>query len=143
MYMWATLPITAMISHLYNACFSPGNNHLNSPPPSPYIIETVAMLERTLNYGHTGSTRVLARSLMDSTWLSIGCIHDGFPALSTEFINHALLQQEKIRPSQLSWPMHATQGPLTTTKRALELTYGGDFFLVRSKITSICSVLYA
>ena len=40
------------------------------------------MLERALNFAHTGNTRVLSRRLMDHFWLSMGIVYDGVPSIS-------------------------------------------------------------
>jgi hypothetical protein len=110
------------------------SNHLIGNKPSPYIIEVTSMLERALNFAHTGNTRVLTRNLMDYSWLSLGCIIDGFPALSSRmmFLDNILTSSLEQTPNLLGWPLQGgTNIPLTASQSTLEYNYGTDFYAVR------------
>lgn len=102
-------------------------------PISPYIIETVAMLERSLNYAHTGNGRVLMRKLMDPAWISLGCIADGLPCISEILISHPSFFQKSINVVMNKWPVIGVgRQPRTASKRVQELVYGAKHYEVRS-----------
>lgn len=101
------------------------------------MIETIAMFERALNFAHKGNARVLIRNLMDRSWLSLGCLIDGLPCISDNFIAHHTL--DSSRPFAIvveKWPVTGeTRRPLTASKRTQELTYGEQYYIV-SQISS-------
>ncbi len=115
---------------------APHDNNLDlleSNLPNPYMVELLSMLERALNYGHTGSTRVLSRQLMDYTWISLGCVYDGFPTLSRKLVAFEHLTDRRFLIPEASWPRdRATRRPLTSTRGVLEKTYGPEFYSVCS-----------
>lgn len=104
---------------------------------NPFELETMAMLERTLNYAHTGSARVLTRTLMDRAWLSISVVKDGLPCISNTFIQPGSLASGMVSIRQDTWPVHpGTQMPLTSSQRSQELTYGKPHYAVRQSHSS-------
>ncbi|KAI6016457.1 hypothetical protein BKA83DRAFT_4545281 [Pisolithus microcarpus] len=117
-----TYPITALIEMFWKKY---GVEAGNQRMMDACTIEVMSMLERTLNYGHTGNAAVLTKRLMDRAWLSLGLINDGFPVLSDMFIAHGALQQGDIMVRRQSWPVEAeTCRPMTSSKRSQQLTYG-------------------
>ncbi|KAI6010564.1 hypothetical protein EDC04DRAFT_2610141 [Pisolithus marmoratus] len=110
-----TYPITALIDLIWG-------KHMEDLKAGkmmdPCMIEFVSMLERTLNYAHTGNAAVLCKKLMDRAWLSLGLIQDGFPCLSDTFLAHGSLQSGQI----IMWS--------TSSKRCQELTYGQDHYKI-------------
>ncbi|KAI6040027.1 hypothetical protein EDC04DRAFT_2602772 [Pisolithus marmoratus] len=63
--------------------------------------------------------------LMDWAWLSLGLLSDGFPALSDTFIAHGALSMGQVTVRRHEWPVEAeTRWPMTSLKRAQQLTYG-------------------
>ncbi|KAI5995892.1 hypothetical protein EDD15DRAFT_2195367 [Pisolithus albus] len=124
----ATYPITALIDLFWE-------KHVDDVKEKklmdPCTIEFVSMLERTLNYAHTGNAAVLCKRLMDRTWLSLGLIHDGFPCLSNAFIAHGSLTNGQLTVRADGWPTDpSTHRPLTSSRRCQELTYGSDHYKV-------------
>ena len=97
----------------------------------PFDLETVTMLERVLNYAHTGSARVLTRALMDRAWLSLSVVNDGLPCISPSFIQPGALTSGLIHVRRDKWPVHpVTLIPLTASQRSQELTYGKPHYSV-------------
>ncbi|KAI5996096.1 hypothetical protein EDC04DRAFT_2612806 [Pisolithus marmoratus] len=88
-------------------------------------VEVMSMLEQTLNFAHMGNAAVLSTRLMDWAWLSLGLLSDGFPALSDTFIAHGALLMGQVMVRRHEWPVEAeTRRPMTSSKRAQQLTYG-------------------
>ncbi|KAG2029409.1 hypothetical protein BDR03DRAFT_1018433 [Suillus americanus] len=126
LFAWATYPLTTLIDALWDA-------HRNSIKADavldPCVIEVMSMLERALNYAHTGNAQVLCRRLMDRAWISLGLIHDGLPCISDAFISNASLVINKVVIRQDEWPVdRQTRRPLTSSRRSQELTYGKDHY---------------
>ncbi|KAF8545690.1 hypothetical protein OG21DRAFT_1528317, partial [Imleria badia] len=88
-------------------------------------VEVMSMLERTLNYAHTGSARVLCRKLMLPSFLSLRIIHDGMPSLNKRLLSYPGITSNKVEIDTTWWPRHpSTRHPLMGSKRVQELTYG-------------------
>lgn len=96
---------------------------------NPYVIEAIAMLERTLNFGHTGNASVLIRKLMGPARLSMGCLTDGLPCIADTFIRHQSIKIKDLQVVSDNWPVvnRGTRQPHTASKRVLQLTYGDKF----------------
>ncbi|KAF8422585.1 hypothetical protein L210DRAFT_852504, partial [Boletus edulis BED1] len=127
LFQCATYPLTCLLEHLWN-------KH-ESVLKEGYVVdafdlEMIAMLERALNYAHTGSSRVLTTMLMDRTWLSLSVVTDGLPCISSSFIHAGSLSSGLITIRRDKWPIHpVTRMPLTASQRSQELTYGKAHFL--------------
>lgn len=132
----ATYPITSLIDMFWA-------NHVQQVKDGslidPCTIEMVSMLERALNYGHTGNAAVFCKKLMDRSWLSLGLLNDGFPSLSDSFIAHGSLSTGQLTVRTDGWPIEArTCRPLTSSKRSQQLTYGNDSYEVRRSNHPTC-----
>ena len=115
--------MTALLENFWNRV----QTIINTPGKcvSPYVIEIVAMLERVLNFAHTGNAQVLVKKLMDPAWLSLGCLLDGFPCISPNFVEHQSLGTNSVLPVITKWPINnQTHRALTASKRVQQLTYG-------------------
>ncbi|KAG9311945.1 hypothetical protein JVU11DRAFT_8206 [Chiua virens] len=122
----ASYPLTSLLTHFWNTY---KNDLKENYAIDPSVVEMVAMLERALNYAHTGSARVLTRKLMDRSWLSLSVIKDGLPSISPKFITHASLSTGLIMIELDKWPVDkATSRPLTASRRTQELTWGLDHY---------------
>ncbi|KAI9456721.1 hypothetical protein HD554DRAFT_2177974 [Boletus coccyginus] len=127
-YKWTTYPITTLLESLWQQV-QPVLNEPGGAYVKPYIVELVAMLERVLNFAHTGNAQVLVRGLMDRAWLSLGCLIDGCPCVSDDFIGHQSLGTNRIVYHTSHWPVDpSTHLPLMASKRVLELTYGHRYY---------------
>jgi hypothetical protein len=128
LFAWATYPLTTLIDALWDA-------HQNSIKANavldPCVIEVMSMLERALNYAHTGNAQVLCRRLMNRAWISLGLIHDGLPSISDVFISNGSLITGEAVIRNNGWPVDLqTRRPLTSSRRSQQLTYGKDHYEV-------------
>ncbi|KAG2355766.1 hypothetical protein BDR07DRAFT_1381286 [Suillus spraguei] len=124
LFAWATYPLTTMIDTLWD---DNRNSIKENAVLDPRVIEVMSMLERALNYAHTGNARVLCRQLMDRAWISLD-----------SFIAHGSLVGGK------------TRRPLTSSRRSQELTYGtGQYkayeahFTIRHAINNFLGYKYS
>lgn len=122
LFQWTTFPITSLL----DAVWSQYERQLdNEPDIDPHVIETVSILERSINYAHTGAARVLTRGLMDVSWLSLGIIFDGLPTLSKHFASHPGLVSGSLTLLPESWPVYTSNNrPLTSSRRVQLCNYG-------------------
>ena len=128
MFQWATYPITTALDLIWHDAIPTLDKE---EIVDPHLVEIVAVLERTLNFAHTGAARVLQRTLMDRTFLSLGLIFDGFPMLSDDFVSHNELMNEKFHVRKEHWPIHqSTNKPLMLSQRVQTLTYGEAHYQV-------------
>ncbi|KAF8122097.1 hypothetical protein EV363DRAFT_1405218 [Boletus edulis] len=126
LFQCTTFPLTSLIENLWKK-HEP--NLKEGYVVDPFELETIAMLERALNYAHTGSARVLTRRLMDRAWLSLSVMQDGLPCISNSFIQAGSLSSGLISIWREKWPVHpVTRMPLTASQRSQELTYGKPHF---------------
>ena len=95
-----------------------------SQAPDHYVLEMIAVLERLLNFCHTGLAKALAHSLMKRIWPSRAILEGYFPCFwqglqfSGSMATHPILDLAR-------WPLDAKTGkPLCASLRSQELTYG-------------------
>ncbi|KAI6035841.1 hypothetical protein EDC04DRAFT_2897621 [Pisolithus marmoratus] len=118
----ATYPVTALIEMIWAKHKQDLQDKRNI---DACMVEVMSMLEQTLNFAHMGNAAVLSTRLMDRAWLLLGLLSDGFPALSDTFIAHGALSMGQVTVRRHEWPVEAeTQRPMTSSKRAQQLTYG-------------------
>ncbi|KAI6038204.1 hypothetical protein EDC04DRAFT_2896712 [Pisolithus marmoratus] len=89
----ATYPVTALIEMIWAKHKQDLQDKRNI---DACTVEVMLMLERTLNFAHTGNAAVLSTRLMDRAWLSLRLLSDGFPALSDTFIAHGALSMGQV-----------------------------------------------
>ncbi|KAG9309729.1 hypothetical protein JVU11DRAFT_10103 [Chiua virens] len=126
MIQWTTYPITAMLEIIWEK-YEPKLD--DRPEIDPQVIKMTSILERCLNYAHTGSAKVLPRGVMDVSWLSLGIIFDGMPTLSKDFASHAALVAGNLQVIPHAWPVYqATMRPMTSSNRVQVYNYGDSHF---------------
>lgn len=99
---------------------------------TPYIVELMCVLERTLNVAHTGNVGVIATSLMNPLWVGRSLVAHGTPTFHPCVkMGHASSQNRVFIPEE-QWPRHKqTCQPLTSAKRSLTFNYGIQQWEVR------------
>lgn len=128
LFAWATFPLTALLETIWEMH---SNTLVDGAVIDPCIIEFTSMVERALNFSHTGNARVLCRRLMDRAWISLGIIHDGLPSISDAFVAYGSLNTGKLVIRQELWPVDQdTRRPLTSSRRTQELTYSKEHYEV-------------
>ncbi|KAG2146603.1 uncharacterized protein EDB93DRAFT_1250884 [Suillus bovinus] len=126
LFAWATFPLTALLETIWEMH---SNTLVDGAVIDPCIIEFTSMVERALNFSHTGNARVLCRRLMDRSWISLGIIHDGLPSISDAFVAYGSLNTGKLVIRQELWPVDQdTRRPLTSSRRTQELTYSKEYY---------------
>ncbi|KAI0362896.1 hypothetical protein BV20DRAFT_1058536, partial [Pilatotrama ljubarskyi] len=96
--------------------------------PPPQYLELIALIERCLNFAHTGAARVLVHGLMSRTWTSLALIEHGYPMF---WPGLSLVGAHRTEPDieLKQWPLDAaTRTPLIASRRSQELTYGAHHF---------------
>jgi hypothetical protein len=135
-YVWVTYGLTSLMMRMVKEA----RCHLdltNITQVSPFLTEFMAIIERSYNFAHTGSAKVVVRKLMDQTWLSLGLKHDSFPALSPTFAR--MLTPDANMSAHLAriWPLDSKTGePMTTSGRSHKLNFGLESWEVR-RLTSV------
>lgn len=102
----------------------------------PYELELICMLERTLNFSQTGSTKVIVKSLMEECGLGLGLVNDGMPVLWNGVSRNS---RNEIYLCPSFWPTHSrTNRPLIASARSMELNYSLLHAEVSGIITNTC-----
>jgi hypothetical protein len=100
----------------------------------PLWVELCAVLERALNYMHTGNGKVLATSVMRPLWISQALLEHGLAALSP-IVQGGVTMTDGIHVSAPDWPVNpANLQPYSAANRSQEFTYGQP----QGKVSSIC-----
>ncbi|KAF8427113.1 hypothetical protein L210DRAFT_865517 [Boletus edulis BED1] len=119
---WTTYPITSLIELLWKQHLP---DMVLGHTVNPYHIEFMSMLERSLNYAHTGSGKVVSRKLMLPYFMSLGILHDGIPCLNKRLVAFTDLMSNKLVVDTNFWPrIPHNRHPLMGSNRVQELTYG-------------------
>ncbi len=96
--------------------------------PDLFITELISIVERALNYAHTGNAKVLCRPLMDPFWVSLGIIYDGFPSLSSLAV---IEYGGAVSIRKSAWPeFKKSSKPYSGSFAAIKFHYGEEFAFV-------------
>ncbi|KAH9845988.1 hypothetical protein C2E23DRAFT_745123 [Lenzites betulinus] len=125
--LWTTYPVRVLLE-LFWQKVSPALIVGSNATPNPVDLELIAILERLVNFAHTGAMKVLTTGVMDRLWPSRAIVDHGFPCFSPALFlggDNGLLPSVDLN----DWPIHSITGyPLVASKRALEITYGNAHF---------------
>jgi hypothetical protein len=101
-----------------------------SPEDSnPSLVEITAVVERALNYMHTGNAKVISTSTMNPLWIGFSIIYDGLPCFNGTIVNTRNPGHGIVNLSQ--WPFdERIQRPKSASKSGLLHYYGPDVFNV-------------
>lgn len=130
-YAWVTFGLTSLMLRIIAEAL-PTLQASSTQQASPFLTECMAVIERTFNFAHTGSSKVLVRRVMDPMWLSLGIKFDTFPVFAPLF--HPILESRAPLADTLLriWPLRpGTFEPLTTSKRAHVLNFSNNSWHVR------------
>ncbi|KAM5542550.1 hypothetical protein V8D89_004009 [Ganoderma adspersum] len=95
-----------------------------SEAPDHYALEMIAVLERLLNFCHTGLAKVLTHSLMSRLWPTRAILEGYFPFF---WGGLSFTSRNATRPilNLARWPLDVKTGkPLCASLRSQEFTYG-------------------
>ena len=91
-------------------------------PVSFYLIELVAVLERTLTFAYTGDARTIATGLMHPFGLQRSLLENGLPTIVSSIeMGKEIAETFAMQPDL--WPMTRDHVPAVASKRAILLTY--------------------
>jgi hypothetical protein len=93
------------------------------------LVEFCSVVERAINYMHTGNTAVIATTVMNPLWVGRALVKDGFPSLNSDFVDIA--NPEHIQIKGDIWPFNKLlHRPHSSSQRSHLLTYGEPHFNV-------------
>ncbi len=99
------------------------------------MVEFCSVLERALNYMHTGNTAVIATTVMNPLWIGRAILKDGFPCLNQNIVQIIDSKYVDIDPKR--WPSnYKSNTPHSSSRRSQTLTYGDQHFNVSPVSTS-------
>ena len=75
-YLWMMYPLMVLLENIWKGSLSEEDG------PSIETVEMCSVVERALNFMHTGNTSVLLMHLMSPLWTSQGLLVDGWPCFS-------------------------------------------------------------
>lgn len=132
-YKWTTYPLTSLLEQVY-AQAKPLYDQ-KKKYKHVIMIEVCSVLERALNFMHTGNTAVIATTVMNPLWIGRAILKDGFPCLNPGIIK--LTNKRYIVVEEQLWPYNgALHRPHSSSKRSQTLTYGESHFNVRPVLSS-------
>ena len=131
MLLWATYPYTTLLKSLYQ--YQVKTRTFQDPPqcPEPVYVEMIAIVERLLNFAHTGNAAVLPSTLMKHLTISQAILKHGFPYVPKTLLSFT--GSRNLRPTMdvAQWPLRpGDKRPMVASQRAQELTYGRAHFTV-------------
>ncbi|KAI1782287.1 hypothetical protein LXA43DRAFT_1068984 [Ganoderma leucocontextum] len=138
-YLWASYPLTSFLTSLWhNRIRGPlraGMDSWSRAAPlsegdvpltvriEPQYVDLIALVERGINFCHTGAARVLSKSAGNPLWFTRALL-DGFLPMFSPTAG-------RVFPDLPigSWPVDPRTGqPVHAAERALTLSYGNDLF---------------
>ena len=163
LYLWTSVPITILIEEVWAHYIKPvlqerqaviANNGTSSrstrePPiaqlglvPEPQWVEFMSMLERCLNYCHTGNAICVSNQLMKDSFTMRAILNGCLPLLANVIDFNIVDGTIPMLPLS-SWPVDKKGYPLAISRRAIQLTYGDSQWAVSSRFSqfSFFSVL--
>ncbi len=96
---------------------------------SPYFIEVVAMLERSLAMAYTGDARVITKDLMGPFGLKRSLLELGLPSI-TKLLTFDKNISQDFAHHPANWPLNKSNEPAVASRHAQTLTYGEDHWMV-------------
>jgi hypothetical protein len=127
LYKWTTYPLTALLEEVYAqaAPLFPKKKYKHV-----MMVEFCSVLERALNFMHTGNTAVIATTVMNPLWIGRAILKDGFPCLNPLIVH--IINSKHVQINALHWPQDLSQNkPHSSSRRSQLLTYGESHFNVR------------
>ena len=95
------------------------------------MVELCSVVERALNYMHTGNAAVIATTVMNPLWIGRAVVKDGFPCLNSNVVD--VINNKQVYPKANQWPFNdLLRRPHSSSRRSHILTYGESHFNVRT-----------
>jgi hypothetical protein len=126
MYLWVSYGLRCAIEKLWKAELP---SIKNGKPRSPYIIEVLAALERSLAFLYTGDARVITKHLMGPLGLKRSLLELGLPSI-TKVLNFEENIAKTFAHHPANWPLTDSNEPAVASERTQILTFGKEHFVV-------------
>ena len=139
-YLYTSQGITTLLEHFYKLerrrMQAPRDER---PPPNPFHVEIVSLLERSLNFMHTGNAACFVGQLMNYTWLGPSLLTDGLPCLNKAALGIRIHEDAlHVVFNPATWPLHRLElRPLSSAKAGVLFHYGEDVFNVSVIFTTL------
>lgn len=118
---WTTMGVTCMIEKVW---YAQQITLQKGKQVSPYIVELMSVLERTLNVAHTGNVSVIATSLMNPLWVGHSLVSHGTPTFHP-CLNMAHTSTDAVYIPEAKWPQNKDTGqPCTSSRCSQVFNYG-------------------
>lgn len=93
------------------------------------MVEFCSVIERALNFMHTGNTAVIATSVMNPLWIGLALVKDGFPCLNAQIAR--LVDGKHVEIKAGRWPLsRLLHQPQSSSRRSQLFNYGESHFNV-------------
>ena len=123
-YNWMMYPLTVLLDDIWRTgSWSEGR-------PSVKTVELCSVVERALNYMHTGNTAVLLTRIMNPLWTSQGLLKDGWPCFNTRLVNFGNGKQAEWRIKQWLFD-RSTRKPTSAAYASQAFYHGAEHARVR------------
>jgi len=113
-YSWMTYPLTVLLEAIWDEGCSTEDS------PGIKAVELCSVVERSLNFLHTGNTAVLLTRLMTPLWTSLGLLRDGWPCFNPELVHFG--DGKRVGWKIKQWPFYKK------TRRPISAAYAGQSF---------------
>lgn len=133
LYQWTTYPLTALLEEVYKQTqpLFPTKKFKHA-----MMVEFCSVLERALNFMHTGNMAVIATTVMTPMWIGRAIVKDGFPCINPMIVQ--IINSKHVQIDALQWPQDRNRRrPHSSSRRSQILTYGEPHFNVRRFVTFI------
>jgi hypothetical protein len=132
-YKWTTRPVTLLLEHIWNQEKKLREIKRDPYSCSPYVLELVRALERSLAFAVGGNAKVLSKRLMNPLWLARGIIETGFPSLNPDIFESFPLPylHDKIEIVKSKWPLDRSLAhPAIISKASHIYNYSQEHYVV-------------
>lgn len=120
LYSWTTFPLTTLLKQIFEQQRA---EIIAGRSPDPVLVDLCSVIERGINYMHTGNAAVIATSVMNPLWIGQALIQDGIPCLNPKVVN--TLMATYITICHEHWPYDETFNlPKCSSRKAQVTTYG-------------------
>lgn len=120
-----TYPLTVLLELIWSA------GHSDKCLPTVKNIELCSIVERALNFMHTGNTSVLLPRLMGPLWTSLALLKDGWPSFNPRLVQFK--DKNSINLLIKRWPFDEKKRvPVSSALAGQTYYYNSDHARVRN-----------
>jgi hypothetical protein len=111
---------------------------LEGKPVNPLNVELCAVLERALNFMHSGNIKVIVPTIMNPMWISKALIQDGMPCLNPSIVRFYSDSWE-LCMKEIKYHMFA-RNPSSAAKCVILYNYGPCVYQVSNLLSCLSSI---